>query len=83
MNKQTKKPSKPVSKKPTVQDPFQAKSFNNLNEEQSRLFETKLSEQLEKTFPKKAKVNWGEICREKLPRRLRREKINEWKQEKI
>ena len=37
MNKKTKKPSKPVSKKPTVQDPFKEESFNNLSEEQSRL----------------------------------------------
>ena len=83
MNKQSKKPVKPISKKPTVQDPFKEKSFSNLSEEQSQLFETKLSEVLENTFPKKAKVNWGEMCREKLPRRLRREKINELKQEII
>ena len=51
MNKQSKKPVKPISKKPTVQDPFKEKSFSNLSEQQSKLFETKLSEVLEKTFP--------------------------------
>ena len=85
MNKQSagKKPLKPISKKPTVQDPFKDRSFVIPNEEKSLTFETSLREKLEKTFPKQPKIKWGEIVREKLPRRLRREKINQLKQEDI
>ena len=78
-----KKPFKPVSKKPTVQDPLKEKSFAIPSEEESLVIETKLRENLGKTFPRKPMLNWGEIIREKLPRRLRREKINQLKQEDI
>ena len=68
MNKQSagKKPLKPISKKPTVQDPFKDRSFVIPNEEMSLTFETSLREKLEKTFPKHPKIKWGEIVREKL-----------------
>ena len=61
MNKQStnsKKPFKPVSKKPTVKDTFKEKCLIVPDDPQSLLLETKLREKFEKTFPRQPRFNW-------------------------
>ena len=83
MNKQftnSKKPFKPVSKKPTVKDTFNEKCLVVPDDQQSLLLETTLREKLEKTFPRQPKFNWVAV---KLPRKLKREQFKQWKEENI
>ena len=80
MNKQSSNSKKPFSKKPTVKDNYNERCLAVPDESQSLLLETKLREKLGKTFPRQPRFNWVKV---KLPRKLKREQMKQWKEENI
>ena len=73
------KSGKPISKKLTVHNSMPKCDLIRLDAAESCKIEELLREKFLKTFPVKPKIKWGEIHKEKLPRKLKKEKIRQLK----
>ena len=73
------KSGKPISKKLTVHNSMPKCDLIRLDAAESCKIEELLREKFLRTFPVKPKIKWGEIHKEKLPRKLKKEKIRQLK----
>ena len=73
------KSGKPISKKLTVHNSMPKCDLIRLDAAESCKIEELLREKFLRTFPLKPKIKWGEILKEKLPRKLKKEKIRQLK----
>ena len=73
------KSGKPISKKLTVHNSMPKCDLIRLDAAESCKIEELLREKFLRTFPLKPKIKWGEIHKEKLPRKLKKEKIRQLK----
>ena len=75
------KSGKPISKKPSVKNTIKKPNFKVLEADLGLEIISLVKEKLSKAFPKKSKVNWRELQKEKLTRKLKREKVRKMKEE--
>ena len=77
------KSGKPISKKLTVHNSMPKCDLIRLDAAESCKIEELLREKFLRTFPVKPKIKWGEIHKEKLPRKLKKEKIRQLKDSNV
>lgn len=75
------KSGKPISKKPSVKNSIKKPRFQVLERDQGLEVLSLIKEKLSKAFPKKSTINWRELQKEKLTRKLKREKVRKIKLE--
>ena len=75
------KSGKPISKKPSVKNNIKKPRFQVLERDLGLEVLSLVKEKLFKAFPKKSTINWRELQKEKLTRKLRREKVRKMKLE--
>jgi len=72
---------KTVSKKPTVKSSLVKYNLTRVDVDKEKVVLNLLEDALKVTFPSQAKINWKEIHKEKLPKKLKKEKIRKLKSE--
>ena len=75
------KSGKPISKKPSVKNTIKKQNFKVLEADLGLEIISLVKAKLSKAFPKKSRVNWRELQKEKLTRKLKREKVRKIKEE--
>ena len=75
------KAGKPISKKPSVKNTIKKPNFKILEADLGLEIISLVKAKLSKAFPKKSRVNWRELQKEKLTRKLKREKVRKIKEE--
>ena len=75
------KSGKPISKKPSVKNTIKKPQFQVLEGDLGLKVLSLVKEKLSKAFPKKPTINWRELQKEKLTRKLKKEKARKMKLE--
>jgi len=75
------KSGKPISKKPSVKNTIKKPNFKVLEADLGLEIISLVKAKLSKAFPKKSRVNWRELQKEKLTRKLKREKVRKIKED--
>ena len=73
------KSGKPISKKPSVKNNIKKPRFQVLERNLGLEVLSLVKEKLSKAFPKKSTINWRELQKEKLTRKLKKEKVSKMK----
>ena len=73
--------TKPISKKLTVQNNLKKNKLKIVNKDEETVLGSFLTDNLGKSFPRQAKIPWQQIHKEKLPKKLKREKVRSLKKD--